>query len=45
MTVPPRWTENQPNDQRAAAQDIFRQERVQEPLEDYLEGFDELQAW
>ena len=44
MIVPPRWTEDQLNDQRAAAQDIFRQERIQEPLEDYLEAFDELQG-
>ena len=44
MTVPPRWTEDQLNEQLDAAQDIFRQERVQEPLEDYLEAFDTLQG-
>jgi len=44
MIGPPPWTEDQLNDQRAAAQDIFRQERIQGPLEDYLEAFDELQG-
>jgi hypothetical protein len=44
MIAPPRWTEEQLNAQRARAQEIFRQERIQEPLEDYLEAFEELQG-
>jgi len=33
MIVPGPWTEDQLNEQLDAAQEIFRQERVQEPLE------------
>jgi hypothetical protein len=41
MIAPPRWTEDQLSAQRATAQELFRQERMREPLEDYLEVFDE----
>lgn len=44
MIAPPRWTEEELNSQRVRSQEIFRQERVQEPLEDYLEAFDQYQG-
>ena len=44
MIAPPRWTNDQLNEQRARAQEIFRQERTREPLEDYLELFDQYQG-
>jgi len=44
MIVPPRWTEEELRAERDRAQELFRQERIQEPLEDYLEAFDEYQG-
>jgi len=44
MVTPPRWTEKQLKVERDKAQEIFRQGRIQEPLEDYLEAFDEYQG-
>lgn len=44
MIFPPRWNEEQLHVERDRAQDIFRQERIQEPLEDYLEAFDRYQS-
>lgn len=44
MIAPPRWTNEELNQQRVRAQEIFRQERMREPLEDYLEVFDEYQG-
>jgi hypothetical protein len=44
MIAPPRWTEDQLTAECVRAQEIFRQERIREPLEDYLEVFDEYQG-
>jgi len=44
MIALPRWPEDELNKQRATAQEMFRQERMQEPLEQYLEAFDEQQG-
>ena len=44
MIAPPRWAEEQLRVERDRAQEIFRQERIQEPLEDYLEAFDQYQG-
>jgi XamI restriction endonuclease len=44
MIVPPRWTQEELKTERAKAQEVFRQERIQEPLEDYLEAFDQYQG-
>ena len=42
MTVEPlRWTEEQLEADRLKAIEAFRVERMQEPLEAYLEAFDE----
>jgi hypothetical protein len=38
---PPRWTAEQLDDARMAAIARFREQRMQEPLEQYLEAFDE----
>src|SRR4051794_2442493 len=38
---PPRWTEAELEAARQTAIDAFRTERMQEPLEAYLEAFDE----
>jgi hypothetical protein len=45
MIAPPRWTEDQLTAQCVRAQEIFRQERMREPLEDYLEVFDDYQGY
>jgi hypothetical protein len=44
MIAPPRWTPEQLGAERATAQELFRRERIREPLEDYLEVFDEYQG-
>lgn len=40
MIDPPRWTEEQLTFALVKAQEIFRQERMEEPLEAYLEAFE-----
>jgi hypothetical protein len=42
---PPVWTREQLEADRLSAIGLFRKERMQEPLEDYLEGFDEYQGY
>jgi hypothetical protein len=42
---PPRWTQDQFQADRATAVLIFRKERLEEPLEDYLEAFDQYQRY
>src|SRR5437773_593855 len=44
MLAPPRWTHDQLDAERVKAREVFRVERVQEPLEDYLEAFDQYQG-
>ncbi len=44
MIAPPRWTEAELEAQLAKAREVFRQERMQEPLEQYLERFDQYQG-
>lgn len=44
MKEPPVWTREQLEVDRLKAVAIFRTERTQEPLEDYLEAFDEYQG-
>ena len=44
MTEPPVWTREQLEIDRLKAIAIFRTERMEEPLEDYLEAFDEYQG-
>lgn len=44
MIAPPRWTEEELDAERAKARELFRQERMQEPLEQYLERFDQYQG-
>lgn len=44
MTEPPVWTQEQLEIDRLKAIAIFRNERMEEPLEDYLEAFDEYQG-
>jgi hypothetical protein len=44
MITPPRWPEDVLEANRNAAREIFRQERMQEPLEQYLETFDKYQG-
>jgi hypothetical protein len=41
---PPSWTKEQLETGRAKAISLFRKERMEEPLEDYLEAFDEYQG-
>jgi hypothetical protein len=38
---PPRWAEGELEDARLASIALFREERLQEPLEQYIEAFDE----
>jgi hypothetical protein len=40
MIDPPRWTEGQLTNGLNKAKDLFRQERMEEPLEAYLEAFE-----
>lgn len=42
--VPPRWTAAELDVERVAAEDIFRTERMQEPLEEYLNHFETVQG-
>jgi hypothetical protein len=44
MLASPIWTPEQLKTERDKAQEIFRSERIQEPLEDYLEAFDQYQG-
>lgn len=44
MIAPPRWTAEQLEAERVRAREIFRQERMEEPLEQYLETFDQYQG-
>ena len=44
MIASPRWTEEQLDAERSKAREIFRQERMQEPLEQYLETFEKYQG-
>jgi hypothetical protein len=44
MNIAPRWTEAQLNDGLSKAKERFRQERMEEPLEAYLEAFDQYQG-
>ena len=43
MIDPPFWTKDQLNEERIKAIGIFRKERMEEPLEDYLQAFDTYQ--
>lgn len=45
MIEPPLWTPEQLEANRQKAISIFRKERMEEPLEDYLEAFDEYQGY
>lgn len=45
MIDPPVWTREQLDADRTNAISLFRKERMEEPLEDYLEGFDEYQGY
>lgn len=40
MIAPPRWTEEELSREQRRGQEQFRQERMQEPLEDYLVAFE-----
>lgn len=44
LQEPPRWTEDQLEVDRLRAIEEFRRERMEEPLEAYLQAFDERQA-
>jgi len=44
MIAPPRWSEAELHAQRSRSQEIFRDQRIQEPLENYLETFDRYQG-
>ena len=41
MNQPPRWSDKDLGHDVREATEIFRKERLEEPLEDYLEAFDE----
>lgn len=45
MSEPPVWTHEQLESDRMAAIGLFRKERMEEPLEDYLEAFDEYRGY
>lgn len=45
MIEPPIWTQAELENDRLAAIGLFRKERMEEPLEDYLEAFDEYQGY
>lgn len=45
MIEPPVWTEEQLEKDRLKASAAFSKERLEEPLEDYLEAFDEYQGY
>ena len=42
MILPPRWNQEQLSVERDKAKELFRAERIQEPLEDYLEAFERI---
>jgi hypothetical protein len=44
MIQPPRWSAEDLGKNSARATEIFRKERLEEPLEDYLKAFDEYQG-
>jgi hypothetical protein len=44
VTEPPVWTREQLEIDCVKAIGLFRRERMEEPLEDYLEAFDEYQG-
>lgn len=44
LVSPPRWTKEELEAARAKAIEIFRKQRMEEPLEEYLEVFDEYQG-
>jgi hypothetical protein len=44
MIDPPRWTAEQLQSDLAEATEFFRRERMEEPLEDYLEAFEDYQG-
>jgi hypothetical protein len=44
MIAPPRWSEAELHAQRSRSREIFRDQRIQEPLENYLEAFDRYQG-
>lgn len=44
MIEPPRWTRDELLEQSNVAKELFRKQRIEEPLEDYLEAFDEYQG-
>jgi hypothetical protein len=45
MIVPPRWTREQFAEDLSRAREFFRQERMREPLEAYLDAFDLCQGF
>ena len=45
MIEPPVWTDEQLESDRVKALALFRKERMEEPLEDYLEAFDEYRGY
>lgn len=44
MIKAPHWTDEQLEADRVAAIEVFRKRRMEEPLEEYLQGFDEYQT-
>ncbi len=44
LASPPRWTRNELEAARAKAIELFRKDRMEEPLEEYLEVFDDYQG-
>lgn len=44
MVEPPNWDSGELLAQSNAAKELFRKQRIEEPLEDYLEAFDEYQG-
>ena len=44
MFSPPKWTDEELRTGRDRAQEAFREERIREPLEHYLEAFDKYQG-
>lgn len=44
MIDPPRWTAEALAQDSVEATEVFRRERLEEPLEDYLEAFDLYQS-
>lgn len=44
LVLPPRWTKEELEAARTQAIELFRKQRMEEPLEEYLEAFDECQG-